>query len=224
MRVQRANVQRLPIAKGQRFTSFRTGAAMEIVEVPAGRTDALTVERRFPSRMRRAPPHVHLDFAERFTIVEGVADARIGDSQLRLGKDEVHYAGPGVLHCNPINRGRHPLAYRQTFEPATEGARSYVRTLAQVLSDGRDEDGDLPWSLVLAIGDVTRERTYAKWLPYELQRRVLLPLGNYVAGTRNLGVQLARVPRATPEAPAKRATRLRRGGVIAVKPRTDRRV
>ena len=194
---------------------------MAIVEVPEGRADRLTIVRRFPSRMRWAPPHVHLDFAERFMILEGVADARIGDSELRLGQLEVHYAGPGVLHSNPINRGRHPLTYLQSFEPATEGARSYVRTLAQVLSDGRDEDGDLPWSLVLAIGDVTRERTYAKWLPYELQRRVLLPLGNYVAGTRNLGVQLARVPRA----PEKGATRRRGGGlIIAAMRRTDRLV
>lgn len=186
---------------------------MVIVDVPAGPADPLTIARHFPSRTRWAPPHVHLDFAERFTILDGVADARIGSSELRLGQFQVHYAGPGVLHSNPINRGRYPLAYLQTFEPATEGARSYVRTLAHVLSEGRDEDGELPWSLVLAIGDVTRERTYAKWLPYELQRRVLLPLGNYVAGTRNLGVQLARVPRAAPDAPETAATR-RRSGVI----------
>jgi mannose-6-phosphate isomerase-like protein (cupin superfamily) len=197
--VQRAKVQRVPIAKGQRYESFRTGAWMEIVDVPDDRTDPLTIKRRFRSRTRWAPPHVHLDFAERFKIIEGVADAKIGSSELRLGKDAVHYAGPGVLHCNPANRHKYELVYEQTFEPATEGARSYVRTLAQVLRDGRDEEGELPWALVLAIGDVTRERTYSRWLPYKLQRKVLLPVGSYVAGTRNLGVQLARVPRVAPD-------------------------
>jgi mannose-6-phosphate isomerase-like protein (cupin superfamily) len=202
VRVQRANVQRVPIEEGQEFASFRTGAYMKIVAVP-GRSggDNLMIERRFPSRTRWAPQHVHADFGERFTILDGVADASIGSSELRLGEGKVHYAAPYALHSNPTNRSKYPLAYQQTFEPATEGARSYVRTLAQVLADGRDEDGELPWSLVLAIGDVTREHTYARHLPYGFQRRVLLPLGNYIAGTRNLGVQLARVPRLPPDAP-----------------------
>jgi mannose-6-phosphate isomerase-like protein (cupin superfamily) len=192
--VQRAKVQRLPIGMSE-HTSYRTGAVMKILEVPErGAGGVLKIERVFQSGKRWVPHHVHLDFAERFTIVRGVADAKIGSSEVRLAEGAVHYVPLGAEHTNPINRTRYELAYEQTFEPATEGALSYVRTLAQVLDDGRDDDGDLPWPLVLAIGAVTRERTYVGRRAYSLQRRVLLPLGNYVAGTRNLGVQLARVP------------------------------
>lgn len=194
MAVQRAKVRRLPIGVSE-HTSFRTGAVMRILEVPEpGTGGALKIERVLQSGNRRAPTHVHLDFAERFKILRGVAVMKIGSSEVLLGEGAVHYVPLGAAHTNPTRRTRYELAYEQTFEPATEGALSYVRTLAQVLDDGRDDDGDLPWPLVLAIGDVTRERTYVGRRAYSLQRRVLLPLGNYVAGTRNLGVQLARVP------------------------------
>ena len=143
------------------------------------------------------PEHVHLDFSERFEVVKGIADVRHAGSDMRLGKDESLYIGAGVWHMNVRNRDNTDLVYRQTFGPATEGARSYVATLAQVLRDGRDEDGELPWPVVLAIGDVTRERTYARRLPYSVQRRVLLPVGNFVAGTRDFDVHLARRRRST---------------------------
>jgi hypothetical protein len=111
---------------------------------------------------------------------------------MRLGKGQSLFVGAGVWHVNVRNRDNTELVYEQTFTPATEGARSYVATLAQILHEGRDEDGELPWPVVLAIGDVTRERTYARRLPYALQRRLLLPVGNFIAGTRDFNVHLAR--------------------------------
>ena len=135
---------------------------------------------------------MHLGFSERFVVKQGIADVRHAGSEMRLGKDESLYIGAGVWHVNVRNRDNTELVYEQTFAPATEGACSYVATLAQILREGRDEDGELPWPVVLAIGDVTRERTYARGLPYALQRRVLLPVGNLVAGTRDFKVHLAR--------------------------------
>ena len=169
---------------------------MRIVSVPErGGVDALTIERTLKPGQRWTPEHVHLDFSERFCVIEGIADATRAGDDLRLAAKETLYIGEGVPHTNVRNRDNTDLRYRQTFEPATEGARSYVRTLAQLLREGRDDNGELPWSLVLAIGDVTRERTYASRLPYALQRRVLLPAGRVVAGARGYGVQLARVSR-----------------------------
>ena len=172
---------------------------MRILEAPDAKgADGLKIERVFQAGKRWAPKHVHLDFSERFEIVSGIADARLAGSEQRLAAGDTFYAGAGMEHVNPTNRDTSELVYKQSFIPATEGARSYVKTLAQVLRDGRDEDGELPWSLVLAIGDVTRERTYARPLPYWFQRRVLLPAGRYVAGARGFGVQLTRAPASSP--------------------------
>jgi mannose-6-phosphate isomerase-like protein (cupin superfamily) len=181
---------------------------MTIVSVPGPGTEgALTIMRKLTPGKRWTPEHVHLDFAERFEIVSGIADLTYARDDRRRAADEVLYVPAGVVHRNPRNRDIAELVYRQTFIPATEGARSYVRTLAQVLRDGRDEDGELPWSLVLAIGHVTRERTYARRLPYALQRKVLLPVGSRVAGTRGFDVQLPRKPAAAPSAERRREVR-----------------
>jgi mannose-6-phosphate isomerase-like protein (cupin superfamily) len=176
---------------------------MRIKEVPANGSDGpLTIVRVVkPGKHRWVPEHVHLDFSEKFVIVRGIADAEILGSPQRLAAGRTLFVGPGRRHVNPTNSDITELEYEQSFIPGTEGARSYVTTLAQVLRDGRDEDGDLPWSLVLAIGDVTRERTYARPVAYAegiqntVQRRLLLRLGSYVAGTRGFDVQLARKPR-----------------------------
>jgi mannose-6-phosphate isomerase-like protein (cupin superfamily) len=171
---------------------------MMILEVPGGSAgDWIKVRRVFEGKTRWAPMHVHLDFEERFEILTGHADAKIRGDDVRLSAGETFFVGKGQPHVNPTNRdttASSRLDYTQTFTPATEGARSYVQTLAQLLREGRDSDGELPWSLVLAIGDVTRERTYVNVRPYSLQRRVLLPIGNRVAGARGFAVQLGRQP------------------------------
>ena len=198
MRVQRAKVKRvrLDTLEGQVIVSPRTGARMMILDLPRKGHDELTVMRLLKPGQRWTPEHVHLDFSERFEVLAGIADAKHAGKKLRLGLHEVHYVGKGVRHMNLRNNDITDLVYLQTFTPATEGARGYVSTLAQVLRDGRDDDGEVPWPLVLAIGDVTRERTYvAGRVPYLIQRRALLPLGNYVAGTLGHRVQLARKPR-----------------------------
>ena len=204
MRVQRAKVKRIRLDKlqGHEIISPRTGARMVILRLPEDDDGELTIMRLLRPGQRWTPEHVHLDFSEHFRVLAGIADAEHAGKKLRLGVGEVHYVGKGVRHVNLRNNDITDLLYLQTFIPATEGARGYVSTLAQVLRDGRDRDGELPWPLVLAIGDVTRERTYARHMPYYVQRKVLLPLGSYVAGTRGLGVQLARKPRKA-EAPAR---------------------
>jgi mannose-6-phosphate isomerase-like protein (cupin superfamily) len=163
----------------------------------------LTVMRRLQEGMGRFPPHVHLDFAERFEVVKGAAEAEIDRDKLRLttanGRSTL-YVPPGVPHVNPYNDENDVLEYRQSFEPGTEGARSYVETLAAMLADGRDDNGELPWSLIAAVADVTRERTYLTpivwgaprgdgW-SYALQRKVALPIGAAVAKLRHYHVHL----------------------------------
>ena len=165
--------------------------------------DALVVKRRLKRGMGRFPSHVHLDFAERFEVTAGAAHAEIDGGHIRLISDpgrRTLYIPPGVPHVNPYNEEDAELEFWQSFLPGTEGVRSYVETLAEVLSDGRDDDGDLPWALALAVADETRERTYLTPLSrkawrgntfsFALQRRLLLPAGSTVARIRGYTVYL----------------------------------
>jgi mannose-6-phosphate isomerase-like protein (cupin superfamily) len=186
------------------IVSPRTGAGLR----RDARTDdeiqtrTLAVVRRFKPDMGRFPAHVHLDFAERFRVMSGVAEAEIDGDKLRLSArgSSTLFVPPGVPHVNPYNDGREDLELRQSFTPASEEAESYVETLAAILGDGRDDDGELPWSLILAVGDVTRARTYlipvsrlarqSNTWSFALQRRVLMPVGRFVAGARHYDVHL----------------------------------
>jgi mannose-6-phosphate isomerase-like protein (cupin superfamily) len=188
---------------GQWITSPRTGAQLKRDGLREEEVDGLAVVRVLKPDMKPFPAHVHLDFAERFEVVSGAAQAAIDGDKLRLtaGGQSVLYVPPGVPHVNPYNDERKDLELRQTFLPATEGAIAYVETLAAVLQDGRDDDGELPWPLILAVADVTGERSYltpvVRKMPrsttwsFALQRRVLLPAGKLLAGTRDFHVHLA---------------------------------
>ena len=169
----------------------------------AGNPIPLRVRRRFSLGTGRSRPHVHLDFAEKFEVLEGEALAELDGDRLRLTAEPSRstlYVPPGVPHVNPYNDGRDDLSLRQSFLPGTWGARSYVNTLAKVLGDGRDHQGELPWPVVLAVADVTRDRTYltpaskrarrADAWSFNLQRRILFPVGRLVAGTRDYVVHL----------------------------------
>jgi mannose-6-phosphate isomerase-like protein (cupin superfamily) len=181
------------------IVSPRTGATLEILAVPGRGADGeLLIRRTLRPDMGRSGPHVHVDFAETFRIEQGIGDARIDGRAYRFSAGQTFYVPPGVPHVNPFNGEiEADLVLTQSFEPATEGVRSYVQTLAALLRDGRDENGDLPRWLVYAIGDATGERTYADGyprgvrLPYGLQR-ALLPVGALVAGARGYTVHLPR--------------------------------
>jgi hypothetical protein len=159
--------------------------------------------------MGKFPPHVHFEFAELFEVISGGAVAVLDGDEQRLVASalsadpafrSVLYIPPGVPHVNPYNFDCDKLVVRQSFSTATDGVRTYVETLAEVMADGRDADGELPWPLVLAVGHVSGDQSYLtpavrrrprgpRW-SFEVQRRVLQPIGGVVAGTRDYRVQL----------------------------------
>jgi mannose-6-phosphate isomerase-like protein (cupin superfamily) len=128
--------------------------------------------------------HVHLDFVESFIVHEGVADVIFETRRLRLCKGEELVVPIDTPHMNPCNRSRTTLIFEQVFEPATEGARTYVRTLQTYIAKGRDVCGDLPPLVAMALFAATDSGTYAVGVPRSLQRRVVFPLARPVARWR----------------------------------------
>jgi hypothetical protein len=181
-----------------KWVSPRTDASLEVLEVPGeDGSGVLRVRRVLKPDARASRRHVHLDFAEHFTVEAGVARARLGDLRLWLSAENpVLHVPPGVMHVNPHSADIGDLTLVQCFEPgrggSLEGALAYVRTLGEVLRDGRDEGGELPLSLVLAVFDATDAGTYVGPLWFPLQTRVLRPLGSALAGARGYAVWLTR--------------------------------
>jgi mannose-6-phosphate isomerase-like protein (cupin superfamily) len=145
----------------------------------------LTVRRVLEPGMGFRVMHVHLDFVEIFRVLDGIADARVDTRTLRMTRDdEPLVISIDTPHMNPCNRSRKTLVIEQTFEPATEGARTYVRTLQTYIAQGRDVRGDLPPLVAMALFAATDSGTYASGVPRSLQRRVVFPLARPVARWR----------------------------------------
>jgi hypothetical protein len=191
------------------IVSPRTGAGLRQAASSTSDGGELALERSYKRGMGKFPPHVHFEFAERFEVISGGAVAVLdGDEQRLVGPQvfgdpafrRVLYIPPGVPHVNPYNFDCAELVVRQSFSPATDGVLTYVETLAEVMAEGRDDDGELPWPLVLAVAHVSGEQSYLtpairhrprgpRW-SFEIQRRVLQPVGDVVAGTCDSRVQL----------------------------------
>jgi mannose-6-phosphate isomerase-like protein (cupin superfamily) len=177
---------------GDRFVSPRTGASLAIVALSTRASGEIVVERGFPADGRTTPTHLHLDFAERFEILEGLAEARIEGATVRLAVGDVLYVDPTAPHVNPHSAGGARLVVRHAFLPPRPDIFAYLRTLGQVLEDGRDDGGELPFLAALAVFNEVHGKTYLDRVPIWSQRRLIMPAGARLARKRGYDVWLTR--------------------------------
>lgn len=81
-----------------------------------GRVDSLAIIREAIAVGDRIPLHTH-DVDEAITILDGVADARLGNEQRRIGPDAVVFIPAGTPHST-VNAGTTPVEILAVF-PAT---------------------------------------------------------------------------------------------------------
>jgi mannose-6-phosphate isomerase-like protein (cupin superfamily) len=177
----------------------RSGATLEIetlpTQGPGGRLNGkIELIRTFPPGEGRSRRHRHMDFDETYEILAGVADAWIDGLSRRLTKESGLFKIPsGTDHVNPYSNDNTGLRLKHTIAPATEAALAYVNTLAQLMLEGRDDDGELPPSATLAVFHRMQGRTYLSQLPVWSQQRVVYPIGARIAHRRGYSVRPARV-------------------------------
>ena len=82
-----------------------------------GRVDSLAIIREAIGVGDRIPLHTH-DVDEAITILDGVADARLGDEQRRIGPDAVVFIPAGTPH-GTANAGPSPLEILAVFPRTT---------------------------------------------------------------------------------------------------------
>jgi quercetin dioxygenase-like cupin family protein len=164
-------------ASGERIT-FRATAAQtggELVaidlELPAGR--------RVPG-----PLHVHPIQEERFEVVEGTMQFRMGRERIVAGAGEVVVVPPGVAH-DFANVGDADALVRVEVRPALEMERMFEAAVA-LAEQGRTMLGGIPKPLDLAV--FTREfdqEVRAAFPPRWMQRLALAPLAFLARLRRN---------------------------------------
>jgi mannose-6-phosphate isomerase-like protein (cupin superfamily) len=170
------------VRKGDGATNARTGAGFRVIATPeiAGGSGALEIRRVLRPGMGFRAPHLHLDFAERYTVESGVADAWVGHRRIRLAQGDEFVIPQRTTHVNPCNRGMRDLILRVAYEPATDAVVRYLETLAELLEGERDRRGDLPVATALALLDTRDPQTSVPRVPHALQRRVVFPAARSV--------------------------------------------
>jgi mannose-6-phosphate isomerase-like protein (cupin superfamily) len=194
---------------GDRFENPRTGASLEVLRAPArplglrhldtvsdvaaSYADPPALELRWVLKPHtgKAVPHAHLDFVERFVVEAGNAVARVAGAPLELAARERLEIPVGARHVNPYNVGTKDLIMRHAVEPATDFTLGFFETLGYLMRAGRvDRQGQTPLAAAFAVAHATRSQTYAAALPRWLQRRMLFPIGTWLARLRHYELRL----------------------------------
>lgn len=170
---------------GDVFEDPTTGASVEIVSVPeAGAREPLEMRRVLKPRSGRTPPHVHVDFVERFEVESGTGAASLDGNAVTLHPGDDLTVPAGTSHVNAHNRAHDDLVMRHLLEPATDFGLGYVEALGRLMRLGRvDRQGEVPFLAALALGHDAEPGTYLAGVPHALQR-AMLPLGARLARLR----------------------------------------
>jgi quercetin dioxygenase-like cupin family protein len=80
-------------------------------------------------------PHRHLEFAERFKVLEGTVTVRVGDDEHVLGPGETACAPIGTLHCF-ANRTEEPARFQVELLPGHRGFEQALQIAYGLAQDG----------------------------------------------------------------------------------------
>jgi mannose-6-phosphate isomerase-like protein (cupin superfamily) len=163
-----------------RHENPKTGAWIEPLDAGA---DA-AFERLMKPGTGRADAHVHLDFDERYEILEGTATVVKEGRELRLSPGDTLEIPRGTRHVNPYNATSEDLRLRHTVSPRTEFADAFVSALAHHMENGTvNEQGEFPDLQLFATLHGTKAKSYLAKVPIVLQKPVI-PVAAFIARRR----------------------------------------
>jgi mannose-6-phosphate isomerase-like protein (cupin superfamily) len=171
----------MPLTEGRTWAS-PDGAAT--IEIAANGADAFVFDRRFRPHSGKAGPHRHLDYEERYEILEGRARAKVDGTEHELAAGDELVIPRGAAHLNPYNDTDAPMRFRQTIEPSLPFADIYLATAGDALERGRlTKQDELPLPAVFLVIAASGGQSYAAGIPIALQK-AMLPLLKLVGRAR----------------------------------------
>jgi mannose-6-phosphate isomerase-like protein (cupin superfamily) len=152
------------------YTNPRTGAWMRPLE--AG--DDAAMERLMKPHTGKADAHVHLDFDERYEILEGTATIVIDGRTVTAGPGETVEVPRGTRHRNPFNETGEDLRLRHTVSPRSEFTDCFISALGHhMVNDTVDGQGEFPALQLFVILHASRAQSYLAGPPIGLQKPVI---------------------------------------------------
>jgi hypothetical protein len=138
-----------------------------------GGADAV-FERLMKPHTGRTAGHYHLDFEERFEVLEGTATIEREGRTIRAGPGESVAIERGLRHVNAYNARDEDLRLRHVVSPRSEFAECFGSALGHHMEhDTVNAQGEFPNLQLFVILHATREQSYRAGLPIPLQRPVI---------------------------------------------------
>jgi mannose-6-phosphate isomerase-like protein (cupin superfamily) len=186
------------IRKGDTIRNPVTGERVTFLETAAEtRGEAVVIDTSVAPGGFVAAAHVHPLQSERFEIVAGRAEFRVGEERLNAEPGDVVLVEPGTPH-RFRNAGREELRFVTEVRPAL-GFETFLETMYGLAADGKTNSKGLPNPLRLAV--IMREHFDLVRLPFPpafLQKAGLVlgaPLGR-LFGYRPTYLRAAQSPSA----------------------------
>src|SRR3954466_6322048 len=121
------------MALGQRtWTNPHTGAW---IKSASGGDDAV-IERLMKPHTGKADAHVHLDYVERFEILDGTATIEVDGRAISAGPGETVEVALGTGHRNPYNQADAALPLRHSASPGGRFVEAFVSSLGHHMERG----------------------------------------------------------------------------------------
>lgn len=158
------------LADGRTWTNPRTGASLTWRRDGA---DAV-LERLMRPGTGKADAHVHLDYVERFEVLEGTATIELDGRTVSAGPGETVEVPPGTPHRNPYNATDADLRLRQTASPGGAFAEAFVSSLGHHMeNDTVNDQGEFSDLQLFVVLHGTRARSHRAGIPVALQKPVI---------------------------------------------------
>jgi mannose-6-phosphate isomerase-like protein (cupin superfamily) len=160
------------VETGRPYADARRGGTLTVLthwEDTDG--EVLEIERNLPPRTGKLPPHVHLDFHQTFSVVEGRIRAALGRERLALGAPATLEVPKGAPHRDPWNPGPDRAVVRIRIAPVPQLIRAYVETMVARAIDGKlNRQGELPFLQIAVLLQEKEGQSFDSRFPVGLQR------------------------------------------------------
>ena len=122
----------------------------------------------------KADAHLHLDFVERYEILDGTATIVLDGRELKAGPGETVEVPLGTPHRNPYNETDADLRLRQTVSPGSPFADAFVSSLGHGMENDRlDKQGEFRDLQLFVILRATSAQSYIAGVPIPIQKPVI---------------------------------------------------
>jgi mannose-6-phosphate isomerase-like protein (cupin superfamily) len=168
--------------EGRTWSNPRTGAWLRYGTEGA---DGV-LERVMKAHTGMADAHLHLDYVERFQVLEGTATVELEGEKLTVGAGESVEVPRGAAHRNPYNATDADLHLLHVASPAGAFAEAFVSALGHHMeNDTVDEQGEFSTLQLFVVLRGTRAQSYRAGIPIPLQKPVIA-VGALVGRLRGL--------------------------------------